>query len=764
MTVIRGSFGALVAGTFLLCSPLLAACAPLLAGASAPVAERIATTGQSPLHYVNPLIGTSGGGNVFPGASAPFGMVQWSPDTSAGGLSRPGAYAYGDRIITGFSLTHLSGAGCVAFGNLPIMPTLRPFRAAPQANGSPYSDRYVHTHEHASPGSYDVRLASGIGVRLTATLRTGFGVFSFPRGSSGTVIINTGGASGGRLNTDGALDSSVDVIGRHEVAGWSRSGHFCNLTNSYKLYFDATFDRPFTRVATWRGSSVKVGSRKSAGARAGAALTFSGGGSVKVKIGLSYVSVHNARSNLASENRGWNDTAVRTQTQARWTGMLGRIHASGGSPSEQRVFYTALYHAFLHPNVFSDANGQYVGFDGRVHTGGSRVQYANFSGWDVYRSEVQLLAWLLPHETSDMMQSMVEDARQQGWLPKWPVANAETGEMNGDSADPMLSGAYAFGARNFDSRAALRFMLKGATQPGAGPGGYSERPGLRSYLRLGYIPGYNPIELHPYGAVATTLEYNIDDYAVAQLAKSMGDGGSYRAFIGRSRSWRKLFNPAAGLIEPRLEGGSFPQPFSATSLDGYVEGNALQYTWMVPHDLSALVSRIGGTRRVMTRLDPLFRRLDGGPTDPYDWAGNEPGFTLPWVYDFAGAPWRTQAAVRQIMSNRYTTTVGGLPGNDDLGALSSWYVWAALGLYPEVPGVAGWAVTSPLFPHISVHGEAGNRLDIQARSKGQQSIYIQSLRLDGKPYRRAWLPLSALSKSSALTFSLGEHPNRRWGK
>lgn len=762
MFVKRWDLGLLVLRVLAPCPLLLAACSPTLNRVRVAIAQRGTTTMQSPLHYVNPFIGTSGDGNVFPGASAPFGMVQWSPETSAGGLSRPGGYAYGDRIITGFSLTHLSGAGCVAFGNLPIMPTVRPFHVAPMANGSPYSDRFQHSDEHASPGSYDVRLASGIGVRLTVTPRTGFGVFSFPKALVDTVIVNSGGAAGGRLNTDGAIDSSVKVSGQDEVSGWTQSGHFCNLANTYRMYFDAIFDRPFSDFATWRRSTVRAGARQSGGAHTGAVLTFPHGGPVKVKIGLSYVSVRNARTNLRFENRGWNGAAIRAQTQARWTGVLGRIRASGGSPAEQRVFYTALYHAFLHPNTFSDVNGQYIGFDDRIHAAGNRIQYANFSGWDIYRSEVQLLAWLLPRETSDMMQSLVEDARQQGRLPKWPVANAETGEMNGDSADAMLANAYAFGARHFDARAALKFMLKGAIQPGAGKGGYVERPGLRSYLRLGYISGYNPSDLQPYGAAATTLEYNIDDYAIAQMAKSTRDEKMYRNFLHRSHAWRKLFNPATDLIEPRMDSGAFPHPFSATSLDGYVEGNALQYTWMVPHDLSGLVTRMGGSRHAAARLDPLFTHLDGGPTDPYDWAGNEPGFTMPWIYDFAGAPWRTQAVVRRIMTNRYTETVGGLPGNDDLGAMSSWYVWAALGLYPEVPGVGGWAVTSPLFPHVSIVGEAGNRLTIVMRAK-EPAIYIQSVLLNGRSYHRAWLPLSTLDHSSTLTVSLGEIPNRHWG-
>ncbi len=762
MAVIRSRFRP-VAAMLLFGSPALAGCAIPLAGAPVQAAAHHAAARTSLLDYVHPLIGTSGDGNVFPGASAPFGMVQWSPDTSAGGLSRPGGYAYGDRIITGFSVTHLSGAGCVAFGNLPIMPTTRPFRAAPQNNGSPYSDRFLHTDEHMAPGSYNVRLASGIGVRLSATSRTGYGVFSFPRGSSATVIVNAGGAAGGRLNTDGALDSRVNVVGREEISGWTTSGHFCHLGNRYRLYFDLRFDRPFSRIVTWQGTTLKSVARRVGGPRAGVAVTFGHRQTVRVKFGLSYVSVRNAQLNLRTEIANWNDAAVRARTQVGWLNVLGRIRVSGGSVANQLTFYTALYHALLHPNIFSDVNGQYLGFDHRIHPAGNRVQYANYSGWDIYRSEVQLLAWLLPHETSDMMQSLLNDAQQQGWLPKWPVANAETGEMNGDSIDAVIANAYAFGARSFDAPAALRFMLKGATHAGVRPAGYVERPGLLDYLRLGYIPGYNPPALHPYGAAATTLEYNIDDYAIAQMAKSLGNAVAYRTFLTRSHSWRNLFNPVTKLVEPRMDSGAFPLSFSTTSMDGYVEGNALQYTWMVPHDLAALVQRVGGPGQAVRRLDPLFRRLDGGPTDPYDWAGNEPGFTMPWIYDFVGAPWRTQAVVRQIEGNRYTTTVGGLPGNDDLGAISSWYVWAALGLYPEIPGVAGWAVTSPLFSRISMQAESGNRLELDTRSTAPPATYIQSLRVHGKPYNRAWLPMSALAKSSTLTFDLGVRPNPHWG-
>ncbi|HEX6508207.1 MAG TPA: glycoside hydrolase domain-containing protein, partial [Chloroflexota bacterium] len=413
------------------CSVLLTSCGASRMAEAHIAAPRHTLTAFSPAGSVNPLIGTSGDGNVFPGASAPFGMVQWSPDTSAGGLSRPGGYAYGDRIIAGFSLTHLSGAGCVAFGNLPFMPTARPISRPPLPNGSPYSDRFDHAQEHASPAYYAVRLGSGIGVRLTATARTGFGSFTFPGSHAGSVIVNAAGGAGGHLNTDHAIDASIRISGSRQLNGWARGGHFCNLGNTYTLYFAAVFDRPFASALTWQGSVLRSGSRSAQGRHAGAVLTFDthANRQVQVKVGLSYVSVHDAQLNLNAEDPGWRFETVRSKALERWNQLLNRIQVTGGTASNTRVFYTALYHAFLHPNIFSDVGGRYIGFDGRIHRT-SRTQYANFSGWDIYRSEVQLLAWLLPHTTGDMMQSLVANAEQGGWLPKWPVANAETGEMN----------------------------------------------------------------------------------------------------------------------------------------------------------------------------------------------------------------------------------------------------------------------------------------------------------------------------------------------
>lgn len=358
-----------------------------------------------------------------------------------------------------------------------------------------------------------------------------------------------------------------------------------------------------------------------------------------------------------------------------------------------------------------------------------------------------------------MLQSLVADAEQGGWLPKWPVANDYTGEMDGDPADPVIAGAWAFGARHFDARAALRFMRKGASQPGHGPRGYQERPQLADYLRLGYVPPATG----GWGAAAQTLEYAVDDFSIAQLAGSLGEAALSRAYLRRAQSWRSLFNPATGFIEPRFPGGTFPVRFDPGSMDGFVEGNAWQYTWMVPQDLGGLFRLMGGNRSAVWRLDAFFTHLQAGPGAPYHWAGNEPGLEVPWEYDFAGAPWRTQAVVRRILSTVYADRPDGLPGNDDLGELSSWYVWAAMGLYPEIPGAPGLAVGSPLFPRIRVRWGGGHRLSVLAPTASAGRPYVQSLTLNGHPYARAWLPLSALTGDARLHFLLGSRPRTSWG-
>src|SRR5947209_3190420 len=362
---------------------------------------------------VNPFVGTAGDGNTFPGATVPFGMVQLSPDTTSAGW-----YKYEDSKIRGFSLTHFSGAGCPAYADVPFMPSVGPLKSSPGSNWPDYAATFSHDKEQAAPGYYAVELNSGVRVELSATARTGFGVFNFPSTTEANLLVNAGGSA------TGDSDSSVQIWGDREVVGSATSGRFCDSDTSYTVYFAAQFDRAFNSFGIWEADALKHDARESRGKQTGAVLSFDATHvrTLKMKVGVSFVGVENARMNLRAENGGWDFEAVRRRADAAWNDWLGRIKVEGGTVDERRVFYTALYHTLLHPNVFSDVNGEYIGFDRATHNARPRTQYANFSDWDTYRTIIQLHALVAPPEAGDMMQSLVVDAEQRVWLPKWPMA------------------------------------------------------------------------------------------------------------------------------------------------------------------------------------------------------------------------------------------------------------------------------------------------------------------------------------------------------
>ncbi|HEU0277425.1 MAG TPA: GH92 family glycosyl hydrolase [Rhodanobacteraceae bacterium] len=749
----------------------------LVAGTAAAASSPVAVT--DPAQLVDPFIGTGVGGkydggiHTYPGAVVPFGMLSWSPATT----SRPpgGDYAYADHDILGFALTHLSGPGCAAAAAIPILPTTGSIGAAPDAAQAAFE----HAHEHATAGTYDVTLAPGtagaIGVRLAATLRTGIGYFRFPAGGAANFLFKV---SDGQTLTSAA---QVQVIGDRKLAGVETAGRFCGTPASTTLYFVAEFDQPFASFGTWGPGAPVPGQRSLAGAHAGAWVTFAAGAAheIGLKVAISYVSEANAWANLAAENSGWDFAKVAGAAQADWKAQLARIAIAGGSHDQQVEFYTALYHALLHPNVFSDANGEYIGFDHKVHTlpPGQQYQYANYSGWDIYRTQIPLLALLVPKRTSDMVASLLNDQAQGGWLPKWGYANTYTGIMNGDAADPIIAGAYAFGARDFDTRAALAAMLKGAddtTDPMTWAGMYVERPNLKPYLRLGYVPDN----------ASETLEYAIADSAIAALAKALGDDAVHARFLARSDNWRRLFNPNAeyrgfkGYIEARNAEGDFPkgspfelitdprqQAFGQTSY-GFVEGSTSQYTWMVPQDLGGLIAAMGGDAKATARLDDLFTELNAGPDSPYYWAGKAIGVHAPWIYNYTGAPWKTQAVVRRLLDQLYSATPGGEPGNDAMGATSAWLVWACLGLYPETPGQPVLVVSTPRFPHATITLANGHRVEIDAAG-APGDAYVGKLAIDGQAWPRTWLAAQTLmgapDATTRIDYTLSAGPNRDWG-
>jgi predicted alpha-1,2-mannosidase len=733
-----------------------------------------------PSELVDPFVGTGVGGsaigdiNTFPAADVPFGMVQWGPDTSPD-RAAGGGYHFGDTALSGFSLTHLSGPGCAIYGDVPVLPIVTDVAGAPADLTAGFS----HSSETATPGRYGVTLDSGVRVDLSVTTHTGLGRFTFPPAAAANVVLKVSDSAAR------AFGSEVRIVGTTEVVGSVQSGRFCDGPGMYKLYFVAHFDRPFTRFGTWRGSELEWGTRARTSPRTGAVVSFDTRRrrTVGMKVGISFVSVANARRNLDAESANWSVERVARDASARWNRILGRISVEGGSDAERRTFYTALYHSLLHPNVFSDVNGDYVGFDGRTHRAQGFTQYANFSGWDIYRSEIPLQAMLAPHETSDMVRSLLNDANQSRFLPKWPLANVDTAQINGDSAAPIIAAAYAFGARGFDARAALRAMVKSATTKGKDPGWDVARQDLKPYLEQGWIPAdrRDRTSLDYTVGGSETLEYAIDDYAISRLATALGERATAATFTKRAANWKNLFNPATGYLAARRADGSFPTgpPFQVSpepgiGQDGWEEGNSIQYTWSVPQDLRGLFDAMGGNGVAVARLDTFFTKLNTSRKEPYSWVGNEPGLGIPWAYDYAGAPWRTQDVVRRIVTELYTPTPNGEPGNDDLGAMSSWYVWAAMGMYPETPGRAELVLASPLFPRITIALAGKHEIVITAPGASATSRYVHGLEFEGfdaphlctratKGYECPWLPASILRTGGRLHFTLATEPDTKWG-
>ncbi len=727
--------------------------------ARAPVPPQPVT---DPAALVNVFVGTSGtavGGPIdtFPGASLPFGMIQWSPDTPTS--PEGGGYNYTDHAITGFSLTHLSGPGCAVAGDFRILPTSGPVRS-PTTAVEPFS----HADEQAGPGWYNVTFAhTGIRVQLAVALRSGLGRFTFPIGAAANLLFNVSS------NQAGVTAAHFRVDGPRQVSGSATGGAFCGAPDTYTVYFAARFNRPMSAFGTWHNGKLTPGAAQVRGINSGGWVTFKTGNarSVEMEVALSYVSRADALANLRAAPDQWRLAALRRRATRTWNDMLGRIRITGGTHAEQATFYTALYHTLLEPTLYSDVNGEYMGFDEKVHhVAAGHAEYANYSGWDIYRTEIPLITLLAPNRASDMMQSLVDAGRQGGWLPKWPLENGYTGVMGGDSADNILAGGWAFGARDFHVQAALREMVKGATDTHGplGQGWYVERPGLPQYLRKGYVDDDLTTSSAPVpNGSSETLEYAEDDFSIARLAAEAGDSALAQRFLRRSMNWQNVFDTATGLISARQASGAFVQTaINSNGQRGFQEGNAAQYTWMVPQDLHDLIAAMGGRAAARRRLNTFFSQLNAGQGAPYAWLGNEPSLGSPWVYLSAGAPWRTEQVVRNAIDSLYTDTPAGLPGNDDLGTMSAWYVWSAIGLYPQIPAVRGLDVGSPLFSHITLISPAGPTLEIDAPGASAAMPFVHALSVNGRPTQRPWIKLP-LTGTVRLHFTLGGTPDRHWG-
>ncbi|HEV3360269.1 MAG TPA: lectin [Pseudonocardiaceae bacterium] len=735
---------------------IVAAMLPAI-GSAAPTPAAV----TDPASVVNPFIGTSNSADDFPGADAPFGAVQWSPDTP----SRPdgGGYEYNDSSITGFSLTHLSGPGCGADGDVPILPTTGGINTGA-------TDGFSHSNESANAGYYAVTTSNGIKSELTATERSGMARFTFPSTTQANLIFKLNGSQNGDSAT------SWNIVSNTEVSGSVTSGNFCGAGNSYTMYFDVIFDQPFsangTAVAqaapaphnetTVHGQTAhpQLTPKAAAAGPNSGYVTFNTTSNqvVQAKVGISYVSTANAVANRTAENPNWNFSATQTATHNAWNSTLGRIQVSGGTTTQQQIFYTALYHSLLHPNVFSDTNGQYMGFDNKVHTvdSGHSALYANFSGWDIYRSQAQLTALVAPSVASDIAQSMTDDYAQSGMLPKWAQNNGESYVMVGDPADEIIADYYAFGAHNFSTSTALTDMVKEAVATS------NIRPGLNYLNSPGYLASDGAYQCcNFYGPVSTQLEYDSADFAISALAGSLGDTTDQTTFRNRAQDWQYTFNSGSGFMQPRNADGAWAGGFDPTSGTNFVEGTSWQYTGMVPFNVAGLASAKGGNGNMISYLNSVLAGFHGSGGSQSD-LGNEPSLYLPWEYDYVGQPYQTQKIVRQVQDQIWTDAPGGLAGNDDLGEMSSWYVFSALGMYPETPGTADLAQGSPMFTQAVVTLPSGNTLTVNAPQAADNAPYVQSETWNGGAWNNASVPSGALTSGGTLTINEGTSANTSW--
>ena len=683
---------------------------------------------KSYAQQVNTLIGTEGAGltsgYLYPGATYPFGMVQFTPTYFAKNA--------------GFVINQMSGGGCEHMGNFPTFPLEGKLEMSPNIIRDA---RITVSDEKGHAGFYEATVQEAVKAQLTVTERTGMARYNFPADASyGTVIIGAGVAA------TPIKEAAIAITAPNRCEGYAEGGNFCGARTPYKVYFVAEFDAEAVETGTWKHHQLNRGASFAEGEASGVYFTFDTGKqkTVQYKIGVSYVSVENARQNLEAENTAWDFEAVRRQAENKWDEYLSKIEVEGTNPDRITQFYTHLYRVFIHPNVCSDVNGEYMGADFQVHRTRTK-QYTSFSNWDTYRTQIQLLAMLDPGVASDVVVSHQQFAEQSGGsFPRWVMANIETGIMQGDPTSILIANAYAFGARNYDPKPIFEIMKKGAEVPGSKSQDQETRPGLKQYLEKGY---YNASE---------QLEYTSADFAIAQFAlHAAGDEFASWRYFHFARSWKNLFNPETGWLQSRREDGSW-KPLS----DDFRESSYKNYFWMVPYDLGGLIEIMGGREKAEQRLDELFSRLDAGYNDPWFASGNEPSFQIPWVYNWVGAPYKTQKTVNRILNEQYSSRIDGLPGNDDLGTMGAWYVFACIGLYPEIPGVGGFAVNTPIFERVKISLPKG---DILITGGSEKNIYTHSLKLNGQECKGTWIDWRDLENGATLEYKTFARPNKQWG-
>ncbi|MGV9576149.1 GH92 family glycosyl hydrolase [Streptomyces sp. NPDC003509] len=727
---------------------------------------------------VNPFIGTENEGNTYPGAAVPFGMVQFSPDTG-----HNTGYDYSETHIRGFSTVHISGVGCGLGGDLPVLPTTGDITSTDNAV---YAAGFSHDDEKAGPGTYRVGLDTGIKAELSATERTGVQRYTFPATDKANVLINAGQSLHRTVNTE------VEILDDRTVRTAITGSGFCQDTKPYTVYTVTRFDRPFTVSGTWKGDTVTEGSTASTagGERNGAFVRFdtTKDRTVEATTAISYVDAKGAALNLRAEGGRSYDRVARA-AQAAWEDRLDDVRAKGGSETLRRTFYSSLYRSFLAPNIGSDVDGRYTGWDQRIHKAKGFTYYQNWSLWDTYRTQAQLLSLLAPHESRDMAISVLKIDEDSGWLPKWGYGTVETNIMTGDPVTPFLTNAYQQGLLEGYEEQAYRALKKNADGVPPADSAPVGREANKEYLADGFAP-YIKGRAHvkpgdsdyDHGASAT-LEYALSDAMLGRMAKELGHDQDAARYAERAQNYRKIFDSSTGFFRARDANGDFTGPADPARSEGFHEGTSWQYQWLVPQDLPGMVSLIGGTDAANERLDSFFayEQLLQDPSKtarevwvngPYDYYNadkynpqNEPDLIAPYTYLSTGQPWKTTDVVHAALT-LFTDTPTGMTGNDDLGTMSAWNVLSSIGVFPVQPGTDTWGLSTPVFERVDLtldrryYPEGG--LTVKAPGTSDSARYIRSARTDGAAYGKTYLTTEDIRRTRELSFEVGTTPSG-WG-
>jgi len=742
--------------------------------------------------YVNPFIGAStniadagayhGLGKTFPGAATPFGMVQISPNTITGGDNGCG-YSYEHTSIEGFAFTQMSGVGWYGdLGNFLVMPTTGPLKTIAGTLQQPeqgYRSTYLKSTEKASAGYYSVFLSKyGVKAEMAAAPHSGMLRFNFPRNEQSRIQIDLARRVGGT-----STFQHVEVVDDHTIKGWMKctpeGGGWGNGAGKadYTVYFYAQFSKPLKNYGVssadvpdgmdrrresvtskaYQAMVAKAIVERNIRVKEGKHLGFytefatQDQEQVLMKTGISFTNMVGAEDNLQHEITGWNFDAVRQQAKTLWNNALGKIKIEGGTETQKKVFYTAMYHTMIDPRNMEDINGNYTGGDGKIHKGSNFIKRSIFSGWDVFRSQMPLQTFINPVVVRDMISSLVSlaDEKKENYLERWEFLNAYSGCMLGNPAVNMITDAYAKGIRDFDVARAYELSIRSVERFGNGT--------------AGYVPGNL--------SISTTLEYAYNEWCVSQLAKWLGKSDDYQKYQVRSKSYQNVFDKEKGWFRPKDKSGNWlPWPAEGRLKQGYgtIESNPYQQGFFVPQDVSGMVDLMGGREKVIADLNDMFEHTPENMLwNNYYNHANEPVHHVPFLFNRLGAPWLTQKWSRMVCNNAYKDGVNGLVGNEDVGQMSAWYVLAAIGIHPVCPGDTRQEITSPVFDKVSIKLDpnyaSGKYFFITAKNNSAKNIFIQSAKLNGKIYNKCYIDYKDIVAGGELELVMGDQPNKKWG-